>query len=131
MRPDHPADHGRDAGDDPAPDLVALRAALLVDREHTVERISTLTGNVASIVDAASFTATDDEHDPEGATIAFERSQAGALLAASVDHLADIDRALAQIDEGGYGRCERCGGLIAQARLLARPAARTCIACAT
>ncbi len=112
------------------PDLVALRDALLADRDLTAARIAALQRNVAAIVEAASFTSTDDEHDPEGATIAYERSQAGALLAASVDHLADVDHALARIDEGDYGRCERCGRAIAQARLLARPAARTCIDCA-
>ena len=113
------------------PELAELRAVLVAEREHTAERIAALTRNVKDIVDAASFTSTDDEHDPEGATIAFERSQASALLDSSRSHLADIDEALARLADGEYGRCERCGMPIAPARLAARPAARTCIACAS
>ena len=40
----------------------------------------------------------DDEHDPEGATIAFELSQASALLEQSRAGLAQIEAALARID---------------------------------
>ncbi|EFQ83746.1 hypothetical protein HMPREF0063_11409 [Aeromicrobium marinum DSM 15272] len=112
-------------------DVPELQQQLWADRERTRDRIAGLTGNVASIVEAARDTATDDEHDPEGATIAFERSQAGALLAAARRHLADVDAALDRIAAGTYGRCERCGLAVARERLLARPAARTCITCAS
>ena len=111
-------------------DLADLHELLTADREHTVERISALTRNVGSIVDATRFTATDDEHDPEGATIAFERSQASALLASAEQHLADVDLALSRIADGTYGRCETCGEPVPRERLLARPTARTCMACA-
>jgi len=103
---------------------------LTVDRERTTDLIASLTGNIASIVEAAQLTTSDDEHDPEGSTIAFERSQAGALLTAATEHLADVNAALARIDAGTYGRCERCGREIARDRLRTRPAARTCITCA-
>jgi len=83
------------------------------------------------MVDASEASNADDEHDPEGATIAFERQQVAALLAQAQTRLVDLDHALAQLDEGGYGVCERCGGPIGAERLEARPAARTCIACAT
>ena len=83
------------------------------------------------MVEAASDVATDDEHDPEGATIAFERARVGALLEQAQRHLVDIDDALTRLDEGRYGICERCGASISPARLEARPVARTCIACTT
>ena len=38
---------------------------------------------------------------------------------------------LSRLDQGSYGRCEQCGRPIAPARLAARPAARTCIRCAS
>jgi RNA polymerase-binding transcription factor DksA len=82
------------------------------------------------MVEASQLTASDDEHDPEGLTIAFERSEAGALLAAATTHLADVDAALARIAAGGYGHCERCGQAVVRDRLPARPTARTCIVCA-
>ena len=71
---------------------------------------------------------TDDEHDPEGATIAFERSQADALRSAARERLSAIDAALARLEAGTYGRCEVCGAEIPQARLAARPFAATCLA---
>ncbi|OLT53965.1 TraR/DksA C4-type zinc finger protein [Cellulosimicrobium sp. CUA-896] len=112
-------------------DLAELRALLVADRERTSDTIASLGRSFTTIVDATRDTATDDEHDPEGSTIAFERSQTTALLAAATGHLADVDAALGRMDAGGYGRCERCGTPIPRERLLARPAARTCIACAS
>ena len=73
----------------------------------------------------------DDEHDPEGATIAFERAQLVAVLKQATSDLTELDAALARVEGGTYGVCERCGLPIALARLEARPAARRCIACAT
>jgi DnaK suppressor protein len=41
-----------------------------------------------------------------------------------------LQRALAKIDEGSYGRCDRCSGPIAPARLEAAPESVLCIDCA-
>jgi DnaK suppressor protein len=41
-----------------------------------------------------------------------------------------LRRALAKLDEGTYGRCDRCGGPIAPARLEAVPESVLCIDCA-
>lgn len=40
-----------------------------------------------------------------------------------------LQRALAKINEGSYGRCDRCGGEIAYQRLQLVPAAVQCAAC--
>ena len=53
-----------------------FRELLLGEREQATKQISALDHNLSSIDDATQFTSTDDEHDPEGVTIAFERSQA-------------------------------------------------------
>ena len=90
-----------------------------------------MAGDVDAVIEAASDVATDDEHDPEGATIAFERARVGALLDQARDHLVDIDDALRRIDDDRYGRCEVCGKPIGVERLAARPVARTCIGCAS
>jgi RNA polymerase-binding transcription factor DksA len=82
---------------------------------------------VASAVAGSNI---DDEHDPEGSTVAFEREQYAAMRAQAQQHLADVDAALARLAAGAYGRCERCGEPIADARLDALPAARRCITCA-
>jgi DnaK suppressor protein len=72
----------------------------------------------------------DDEHDPEGATIAFERAQLVAVLRQANADLEELDAALGRVEDGSYGVCERCGLPIASARLEARPWARRCLACA-
>ena len=82
------------------------------------------------IVAASRDSNADDEHDPEGATIAFERQQVVALMEQLERTRVDLERALALDDDAAYGTCERCGGAIAPARLEARPTARTCIDCA-
>lgn len=114
-----------------ASDDAELEALLLDDRRRTVELIAALDRSFTSIVDATRLTSTDDEHDPEGSTIAFERSQTSSLLTSSKAHLADVEAALLRLAQGAYGHCERCGGQISRERLLARPAARTCIDCAS
>jgi DnaK suppressor protein len=82
------------------------------------------------VVAASRSSNADDEHDPEGATIAFERQQLAALLDQARRRLADVEAALERRAAGGYGICESCGRPIAPERLAARPAARTCIDCA-
>lgn len=41
-----------------------------------------------------------------------------------------LERALAKLEEGSYGRCDSCGGPIAPARLEAFPESVLCIDCA-
>jgi DnaK suppressor protein len=108
-----------------------MEQRLIRERDATAEQIANLSGLVGEIIAASTDVATDDEHDPEGQTIAFERAQAMALLEQARTRLADVDAALDRLRSGSYGRCERCGGPIAAERLEARPAARTCIVCAS
>lgn len=107
-----------------------VRRTLLTDREETIRRQEALARDLQAVVAAASDVATDDEHDPEGATIAYERARTAALVDQAAGHLADIEVALARLDDGSYRTCERCGSPIADERLAARPVARTCIDCA-
>src|SRR5689334_9536673 len=106
------------------------RDLLLAERARARERVAALEAEFASLAEAASSAGTDDEHDPEGATLAFERQHAAALLQAARDQLAAVGAALARLAAGRYGVCERCGQPIGTERLAARPAALTCIRCA-
>jgi RNA polymerase-binding transcription factor DksA len=106
------------------------RHALEGARAAALERIAQLTRDIDRVVEATAAANTDDEHDPEGATIAFERAQAVSLREQAAARLAEADAALARLAAGSYGRCEACGEAIAADRLAARPAARTCISCA-
>jgi DnaK suppressor protein len=106
------------------------RGALEAARARELARLAGLDRELAGIIAAAQSANGDDEHDPEGATIAFEREHAAALARQARQHLAEIDAALARLADGRYGRCEQCGSAISPARLAARPAAATCISCA-
>jgi RNA polymerase-binding protein DksA len=101
------------------------------ERQETLQRLATLTDDFAEVVAASRDSNADDEHDPEGATIAFERSQLDALANQARGHLAEIDAAIARLEDGTYGMCEQCGQPISDARLRARPVARACITCAS
>jgi RNA polymerase-binding protein DksA len=107
------------------------RALLEDERREALRRLSRLTDDFDAVVAATRDSNVDDEHDPEGATIAFERSQVGALIRQARRHLAEIDAAVERLDAGTYGTCVRCGQPIGEARLAARPVAVTCIRCAT
>ena len=100
------------------------------ERAAALAQIESLTREFDGVVAASRASNADDEHDPEGATIAFERQQTVALLEQARRRLAEIDAALARREAGDYGTCETCGRPIGAERLAARPAARTCIDCA-
>ena len=106
------------------------REQLEAKRQEMFRRLASLTDNFNAVVAASRDTNADDEHDPEGATIAFERSQVGALIRQAELRIAEIDAAVKRLDAGTYGTCEGCGRPIGRGRLRARPAAPTCIRCA-
>ena len=70
-----------------------------------------------------------DENFADSAATTAERAEILALVRSLRDTLSEVDRALDRIADGTYGRCERCGGEIAPARLEALPYARLCISC--
>ncbi|WP_309649386.1 TraR/DksA C4-type zinc finger protein [Nocardioides sp.] len=63
-----------------------------------------------------------------GAT-SFERDHELTVLNNERDKIAQIDRALARIDDGTYGVCESCGNAIGKMRLMAFPRATLCMTC--
>jgi RNA polymerase-binding transcription factor DksA len=91
--------------------------------------VAALRRELGDVIASASSTTGDDEHDPEGATIGFERAQAQALLDQAVAALAELDAAIERQQAGTYGTCADCGRPIGAERLAARPAALRCIGC--
>ncbi|QEE61964.1 TraR/DksA family transcriptional regulator [Salinibacterium sp. dk2585] len=111
--------------------LEQFREQLLAERESTLRLMAGLGEDIRRIVDARQDSNVDDEHDPEGSTIAFERSQSDALLRQSRSRLAETDAALLRLGAPGFGVCESCGRDIPEARLEARPWATLCVDCAS
>ena len=113
-----------------SPESVDPRARLTELRAATNRRAAGLLSSFDGIVEAASDVATDDEHDPEGQTIAWERQQVAALLAETRATLTGIDAAEQRLNDGLYGICTVCDLAIAAERLEALPATPTCVRCA-
>ena len=100
---------------------------LAEERRTTAERLEALRREFGQVVEATVDANSDDEHDPEGSTIAYERSQVAALISQAEQHLVDLDAAEARLADGTYGKCVVCGRAIPEERLEARPTATTCV----
>ena len=107
----------------------STQGLLNVEHEKTMARIAALTAELDDIVAATADANVDDEHDPEGSTIAFERARVSTLLSQGRGYLEELELAHHRIENGTYGICERCGSEIPPERLRARPVARTCMQC--
>ena len=108
-------------------DFERFRVLLEEERARKIALLPALRADILSANAARQNSNVDDEHDPEGATIAFELSQASALLDQSSSGLAQIEAALERIAAGTYGSCAVCGERIAEGRLEARPWTPFCI----
>ncbi|MBI5090721.1 MAG: TraR/DksA C4-type zinc finger protein [Actinobacteria bacterium] len=111
-------------------DRRALRTAVQTEIDRLDEQIATLTTSFDDIVEGSELVSTDDEHDPEGTTIAFERSQVTSLLRSATSDRDALRAALDRVDDDDYGACATCGTFIGVERLLALPAATQCVTCA-
>ncbi|KAA1373578.1 TraR/DksA family transcriptional regulator [Aeromicrobium fastidiosum] len=105
------------------------RAALEAEHVAASTLLASLTRDFEGIVEASADSNADDEHDPEGSTIAFERSQVSTMIGQARTRMSEVAAALQRLDAGTYGVCEVCGEPIPPGRLEARPVARRCVAC--
>jgi len=99
---------------------VAVRQELEAERADLASRLDELE---VSSDDALAY----DDNFADSGQVAAEQGENHALASTIREQLADIERALARLDEGKYGRCEQCGNPINPARLEAVPSARFCI----
>jgi DnaK suppressor protein len=109
----------------------AVPYAQLDDAQGRAEvRVRELTRVLTEMIESSEAANLDDEHDPEGATVGFERAQTAALLDQARAELLALEDARERVRRGEYGACETCGTPIPAARLEARPATRLCMNCA-
>jgi RNA polymerase-binding transcription factor DksA len=109
---------------------VEVEERLLAERAAAAQHLESMSADLAAVAAAAGGSNLDDEHDPEGSTIAFEREQLAALRARVHVRLIDLDAALDRLRHGRYGRCVSCGRAVGEVRLEALPATRLCVGCA-
>jgi DnaK suppressor protein len=104
----------------------AARRAVLEEQQRSLRREMSELGADPD-ADEVAFDAdagfSDRSHSTE------ERGRVIATARALRSNLREVERALGKLDDGTYGRCERCGGPIGDERLDAIPWALLCIDC--
>ena len=98
-----------------ANDTSTTRAALQEEREQLKSQLTDL--------GAVDY----DENFADSGQVAAEQGEHRAIVGRLQETLRDVERALAKLDDGSYGKCEVCGEEIAEPRLEAMPATRFCI----
>jgi DnaK suppressor protein len=110
--------------------LAEQRAELLAERASYLEQAESLRLEAEALAEDMEPGDTQfDEESGEGDTLNVERERDLALSAQARAAVDEVDRALAKMDAGTYGVCERCGRPIPRARLKALPYASLCVAC--
>jgi RNA polymerase-binding transcription factor DksA len=110
--------------------LEAQHKALLEERETYTRHASERRAEAEQLAaDREPGDVQFDEESGQGDTMNVERERDLALSAQALAAVEDIDKALAKIEAGTYGICERCGQPIPKERLKALPYAALCVAC--
>lgn len=105
----------------------ASRVALEAERDALRAELATITAVPRDPMGGVSF----GKRVGEGTSQAVERI-AQVSAAEHLDaKLREVERALAKLDEGTYGRCDGCDAAIPDERLAAVPRATRCLACAS
>jgi len=100
--------------------LLDLRSRLTEEVRDTVDRVADKTAAEDELSHVPTHAA---DRDTEGLDRDVEQEANRERM------LEAIDRALARINDGGYGRCEDCGTDIPRARLDVLPFATRCVSC--
>jgi len=108
-------------------ELAKVRKELEAEAAGLRADISTAESEIAARLGDAVGDAGDDSADAGAKT--FQREHELALTQNARELLAQIERALARIEDGSYGVCESCGDPIGKARLQAFPRAVLCVSC--
>jgi DnaK suppressor protein len=110
--------------------LASQRQLLLDERANYIRSAEVLKAQADSLaLEHEPGDVQFDEEGGEGGTSNVDRELDLVLSAQARAAATEIDRALAKIDSGTYGRCEQCGEQIPDARLQALPQAALCVAC--
>jgi RNA polymerase-binding protein DksA len=96
-------------------------------RDHSVEILQQQESELTGLMRDSGDGAGHDQADM-GAT-SFERDHELTVLNIEREKVAQIDRALARIENGTYGVCESCGHPIGKMRVMAFPRATLCLTC--
>jgi RNA polymerase-binding protein DksA len=111
-------------------DLDRFRETLEAERKRVRDALQYLHDEEPQVDGDEAQESRMDNHMADGAAVTYDREIDYSLEENSEQLLEEIDQALQRIDEGTYGKCQRCGKDIAVERLEAIPYAQHCIDCA-
>ena len=80
------------------------RERIAEERAVVSARLESLQRQFRAIIDGSRWSTDDDEHDPEGSTIAFERATVLSLARDAEAELRELDAAAERVRTGAYGR---------------------------
>jgi len=99
-----------------------LRAQLEAERADLLSQLAEL-----GVGAGAGAALTYDANFADSSQVTAEKGETEALAATLQEALDAVDAALVRMEDGTYGRCDRCHEPIAPARLEAMPSATRCI----
>ena len=108
-------------------EITEVRSELNEHRQKVTATLAAQEEELAGLMRDAGDGAGHDQADM-GAT-SFERDHELIVVNNEREKLAQIDRALARIEDGTYGICESCGNPIGKMRVMAFPRATLCMTC--
>jgi RNA polymerase-binding protein DksA len=107
-------------------DRAKATETLMAERERLVHQLSELgadeDGDLTGDMDFGDAFA-------DAAAATAERTETLGIIVALKHQLDDVDSAIAKLDAGTYGTCEKCGNDIGAARLEFRPMSILCVNC--
>ena len=110
-------------------DREALKQRLLEERKRLEVEISELDADLSESLEESSEESPYDQHMAETAAVTLDREIDLSLEENTLASIAQIDRALAKLENGSYGHCDNCGKPIGEERLKVAPFATLCIDC--
>ena len=108
----------------------SVRIRIIAERRRLQSLVDSLTVNFDDLTAAADANPPDDEHDPEGHTIAFERSRLAGQRDQYIRTIAQLVVAENRLDDAASAICDGCGEQIPHERRLAVPTTTRCVRCA-
>ncbi|MGZ0710554.1 TraR/DksA family transcriptional regulator (plasmid) [Coraliomargarita sp. W4R53] len=103
---------------------------LAQQRANLIRGLSSAETQLVEIRAAKGNESTDDEHDPEGPTLAVEWSRVEGLRASAQEELQQVEDAVSRLEARTFGVCTACALNIPIERLRVRPSTPHCVACA-
>jgi RNA polymerase-binding protein DksA len=110
-------------------DRKALKQRLVTERERVLQEISELEAGLSKSLKDTSGESPYDQHMAETAATTLDREIDLTLEENARATLAKIDRALLKVEDGSYGKCDKCGKPIGDSRLEIAPYASLCVDC--